>query len=121
MKKILIVDDSNFMRGIIKGTLIKGGFEICGEANNGKEAIEKYKELKPDIVTLDITMSEMDGISACEEIIKINPDAKIIMCSAMGQKILIKEAIQAGAKDFIIKPFNEDKILKTIKNVCDLQ
>lgn len=113
--KILIVDDAAFMRMMIKDILSKNGFDVVGEAQDGSQAIEKYKELEPDLVTMDITMPEMDGITALKEIKKINPDAKIIMCSAMGQQAMVIDAIQAGAKDFIVKPFQADRVLEAIK------
>src|SRR5690554_6060758 len=104
-KSILIVDDAAFMRMMIKDILTKNGFEVIGEAENGAKAQEKYKELNPDLVIMDITMPEVDGIQAVKEIKKINQDANIIMCSAMGQQAMVIESIQAGAKDFIVKPF----------------
>ncbi|MEI3597131.1 MULTISPECIES: response regulator [unclassified Oceanobacillus] len=113
--KILIVDDAAFMRMMIKDILAKNGYEIVGEAQDGKEAVEKYKELQPDLVTMDITMPEMDGITALKEIKGINPDATIIMCSAMGQQAMVIDAIQAGAKDFIVKPFQADRVLEAIQ------
>lgn len=112
--KILIVDDAAFMRMMIKDILTKNGFEVVGEAQDGNQAIEKYKELDPDLVTLDITMPEMDGITALKEIKGLNPEAKVIMCSAMGQQAMVIDAIQAGAKDFIVKPFQADRVLEAI-------
>lgn len=116
-KKVLIVDDAAFMRMMIKNILIEDGFEIVGEAKNGKEAIELYKELEPDLVTMDITMPDMDGIEAVKEILKIDKDARVIMCSAMGQQAMVIDAIQAGAKDFIVKPFKPDRVLTAIRKV----
>lgn len=113
--KILIVDDAAFMRMMIKDILSKNGYEVVGEANDGSQAIEKYKELKPDLVTMDITMPEMDGITALKEIKKIDASAKVIMCSAMGQQAMVIDAIQAGAKDFIVKPFQADRVIEAIK------
>lgn len=113
--RILVVDDAAFMRMMIKDILSKNGFEVVGEANDGAQAIEKYKELTPDLVTMDITMPEMDGISALKEIKKIDGSAKIIMCSAMGQQAMVIDAIQAGAKDFIVKPFQADRVIEAIK------
>lgn len=113
--KVLIVDDAAFMRMMIKDILSKNGYEIVGEAQDGKEAVEKYKELQPDLVTMDITMPEMDGITALKEIKEINPDATIIMCSAMGQQAMVIDAIQAGATDFIVKPFQADRVLEAIQ------
>lgn len=117
MLKLLVVDDSLFMRQMLKNILPKDQFDVVGEASTGKEAIVKYKELKPDVVTMDITMPDMDGITAVKEIRKLQPDAKIIMCSAMGQKPMIKEALEAGAVDFIIKPFDKEKAIKIIEAV----
>ncbi|BFT73063.1 MULTISPECIES: response regulator [Paenibacillus] len=113
--RILIVDDAAFMRMMIRDILTKNGYEVCGEANDGAQAIEKYKELKPDLITMDITMPEMDGIQALKEIKKIEPSAKVIMCSAMGQQAMVIDAIQAGAKDFIVKPFQADRVIEAIK------
>jgi len=116
-KKILIVDDAAFMRMMLKNILSQNGYEIAGEASNGLEAVNLYKELKPDLVTMDITMPEMDGITAVKEIKKIDPEAKIIMCSAMGQQAMVIESIQAGAKDFIVKPFQPDRVLEAVRKV----
>jgi len=113
--KILIVDDAAFMRMMIKDILTKNGYEVIGEASDGSQAIEKYKELRPDLVTMDITMPEMDGITALKEIKKIDAGAKVIMCSAMGQQAMVIDAIQAGAKDFIVKPFQADRVIEAIK------
>jgi len=112
--KIMIVDDAAFMRMMIKDILVKNGFEVVAEAADGAQAIEKYKETLPDLVTMDITMPEKDGIAALKEIKKINPAAKIIMCSAMGQQAMVIDAIQAGAKDFIVKPFQADRVLEAV-------
>ena len=117
MKRVLIVDDAAFMRMSIKTMLEKGGFEIAGEAGNGLEAIKKYKELKPDIVTMDITMPEMDGIEALKLIMQYDSKAKIIMVSAMGQETLVKESILNGARSFIVKPFNEDQFIKSLNKM----
>ncbi len=113
--KVLVVDDAAFMRVTIKNMITKAGYEVVEEAVNGKDAVEKYKELNPDVVTMDITMPVMDGIEAVKNIIEFDSDARIIMCSAMGQKNIIIEAIQAGARDFIVKPFQEAKVLEAIK------
>jgi two-component system chemotaxis response regulator CheY len=113
--KILIVDDAAFMRMMIKDILSKNGYVVVGEAQDGSVAIEKYKELKPDLVTMDITMPEMDGIAALKEIKKFDSNAKVIMCSAMGQQAMVIDAIQAGAKDFIVKPFQADRVIEAIK------
>ena len=116
-KGILLVDDAAFMRMMLKDILVKNGYEVLGEAENGLKAVEKYKELKPDLVIMDITMPEMDGIDAVKEIKKINSNATVIMCSAMGQQAMVIEAIQSGAKDFIVKPFQADRILEAVKKV----
>ncbi len=114
---ILIVDDAAFMRMMIKDVLTKNGFNVTGEAEDGIKAIERYKELQPELTIMDITMPEMDGIQAVKEIRKLNSNAKIIMCSAMGQQAMVIEAIQAGAKDFIVKPFQADRIIEAVKKV----
>jgi len=113
-KTILVVDDAAFMRMMIKDILTKNGYSVVGEADNGLNAIDKYEELKPDLVTMDITMPEMDGITAVKEIRKRNPNARIIMCSAMGQQAMVIDAIQAGARDFIVKPFQPDRVLEAV-------
>ena len=119
MAKILIVDDAAFMRMMLKDILVKNGFEIAGEAPNGLKAIEVYKAEKPDLVTMDITMPEMDGIQALKEIKAFDPSARVIMCSAMGQQSMVMEAIKSGAKDFIVKPFQPDRVLEAIKKVLE--
>ncbi len=116
-KRILIVDDAIFMRMKLKDILEKGGFEIVGEAQNGMEAIEKYKAERPDLVTMDITMPEMDGVTALKGIMAVDPNAKVIMCSAMGQQSMVMEAIQSGALDFIVKPFDNERVLKSLNKV----
>ncbi len=113
--RVLVVDDAAFMRMMIKDILKKGGYEVVGEAEDGLKAIEKYKELKPDLVTMDITMPEMDGITAVREIKKIDANALIIMCSATGQQAMVIDAIQAGAKDFVVKPFQPDRVLEAVR------
>jgi two-component system chemotaxis response regulator CheY len=113
--RILVVDDAAFMRMMIKDILTKNGFEVVGEAADGAQAIEKFNEVSPDLVTMDITMPEMDGITALKEIKKNHPEAKVIMCSAMGQQAMVIDAIQAGAKDFIVKPFQADRVIEAIK------
>lgn len=112
--KILIVDDAAFMRMMIKDILTKNGYEVVGEAENGAIAVEKYADLKPDLVTLDITMPEMDGIEALKKIKQSDPSARVVMCSAMGQQAMVVEAIQSGAKDFIVKPFQADRVLEAV-------
>lgn len=111
---VLLVDDAAFMRMILKNILTMHNFNVVGEASNGKEAVEMYPNLKPDIVTMDITMPEMDGIQALKKIKELDPTASVVMCSAMGQQAMVVEAIQAGAKDFIVKPFQEDRVLEAI-------
>jgi two-component system chemotaxis response regulator CheY len=116
-KNILVCDDAAFMRMMIKDILTKNGYNVVGEAENGLKAVEKYKEVNPDLVLMDITMPEMDGIQALKEIKKIDAGAKIIMCSAMGQQAMVIESIQAGAKDFIVKPFQAERVLEAVKKV----
>ena len=115
--KVLVVDDAAFMRMMIKDILRKGGYEVVGEAEDGIKAVEKYKELRPDLVTMDITMPDMDGITAVKEIRKIDGNAMIIMCSAMGQQAMVIDAIQAGAKDFVVKPFQPERVLEAVRKV----
>ena len=117
MSKVLIVDDAAFMRISIKNMLTKNGYEIIGEAENGAIGVEMYKELQPDIVTMDITMPEMSGLDALKEIVKTDPQAKVVMVSAMGQEAMVREAIVSGAKGFIVKPFKEEGILAAIKKL----
>ena len=114
-KKILIVDDAAFMRMMIKDIVMRNGYEVAGEAQNGVEALEMYIQSKPDLVTMDITMPEKDGISAVKDIIATDPGARIIMCSAMGQQSLVMEAIKAGAKDFLVKPFRAERVIQAIE------
>ena len=116
-KNILICDDAAFMRMMIKDILSKNGYNVAGEAENGARAVEKYAELKPDLVLMDITMPEMDGIQALKKIKETDPSALVIMCSAMGQQAMVIESIQAGAKDFIVKPFQADRVLEAVKKV----
>lgn len=116
-KNILIVDDAAFMRMMIKDILTKNGYNVVGEAENGAKAFEKYNELKPDLVLMDITMPEVDGIAAMKKIKGADPNAMIIMCSAMGQQAMVIEAIQGGAKDFIVKPFQPERVLEAVKKV----
>lgn len=113
--RVLIVDDAAFMRMMLRDILTKNGYEVAGEAENGAQAVERYKEVKPDLVTMDITMPEMDGITAVREIKKIDPAAKIVMVSAMGQQAMVIEAIQAGAIDFVVKPFQPDRVIEAVK------
>lgn len=117
MKKVLIVDDAAFMRVSIKNMLGKNGYEVVGEAENGKIAIQKYQDLSPDVVTMDITMPEMDGLTSLKKILSIDPGANIIMISAMGQESMVREAVLSGAKGFIVKPFKEDVIVAAFNNL----
>ncbi len=116
-KRILICDDATFMRMMIRDILTKNGYEVAGEAENGLVAIEKYEELQPDLVLMDITMPEMDGITALKEIMAKDSNAKVIMCSAMGQQSMVIESIQAGAKDFIVKPFQAERVIEAVQKV----
>jgi len=116
-KNILICDDAAFMRMMIKDILTKNGYNVVGEAENGLKAVEKYSETKPDLVLMDITMPEMDGIQALKKIKELDPGATVIMCSAMGQQAMVIESIQAGAKDFIVKPFQADRVIEAVKKV----
>ncbi|MBQ3104606.1 MAG: response regulator [Lachnospiraceae bacterium] len=116
-KNILICDDAAFMRMMIKDILTKNGYNVAGEAENGAKAVEKFNELKPDLVLMDITMPEMDGIAALKAIKAGDPGSNVIMCSAMGQQAMVIEAIQSGAKDFIVKPFQPDRVLEAVKKV----
>lgn len=117
MAKILLVDDAAFMRMMIKDTLSKNGYTDLYEASDGMQAVERYEELKPDLVIMDITMPNMDGLEALKAIRGKDPNATIVMCSAMGQESMVIEAIKSGAKDFIVKPFKPDRILKTVTSI----
>ena len=117
--KILIVDDAVFMRTVLRKMLEEEGFEIVGEAGNGLEAIKLAKECQPDVVTLDITMPEMDGVTALPDILKSAPGSKVIMCSAMGQQPMVVDAIKNGAKDFIVKPFQKARVIQAIENALN--
>ena len=116
MHKILIVDDAKFMR-LNLNNILKSEFEIVGEAENGEKAVELYKNLNPDIITLDITMPVKDGIEALKEIIEYDKNAKVVMCSAMGQKGIVVDAIKSGAKDFLVKPFQKKKVIESLKKL----
>ena len=116
-RTVLICDDAIFMRTMLKDILKQSGFEVVGEAQTGKEAVERYQQLKPDLVTMDIVMPDMGGIDAVREIIKSDPAAKILMCSAMGQQALVVEAIGAGAKDFVVKPFQPARVVDAVARV----
>jgi len=113
--RVLLVDDAAFMRMMLNNILVGAGYEVAGEAENGRAAVDLYKTLKPDVVVMDIIMPEMGGIDAVREIVKMHPSAKILMCSSMGQQSLVVEAIQAGAKDFIVKPFQPSNVIEAIK------
>jgi len=117
-KKILIVDDAGYMREMIKDIVTKYGYEVAGEAESGREAVEKYTALKPDLVTMDIVMQEQTGIDAVKEIIKLDPEAKILMISAMGHQAMVVDAIQAGAKGFAVKPFKPEVLIEEIKRIA---
>jgi two-component system chemotaxis response regulator CheY len=114
-KRILVVDDAAVIRLMLAKILNGNEYEVVGEAGNGSDAVQKYQDLRPDLVTMDITMPDMDGIKAVQAIRKIDPNAKIIMCSAMGQKMMVLEAIEAGAANFIVKPFDEAKVKEVIR------
>ncbi len=115
--KVLIVDDAIFMRNMIKEFLVEERFEVVGEATNGVEAVEKYKELKPDLVTMDIVMPFKSGIEATKEILNFDKSASIVMCSALGQELLVMEAIEAGAADFLVKPFKGEDVLRIVDKI----
>ena len=114
MARVLVVDDAAFMRKMVSDALAKGGHEVVGEAGNGVEAISQYQALKPDLVTLDITMPEKDGLAALGEIVAADPSAKVVMCSALGQESKVLESIKAGAKDFVVKPFQAERVLEAV-------
>ncbi len=114
-KKVLVVDDANFMRTIVKDTLQPNGFEIVGEAANGAEAVTRYTELKPDIVTMDITMKVKDGLEAAREILAADPNARIVMVTALGQEKMLLDSISAGVRDFVVKPFTKERILSAVE------
>ncbi len=118
MKKVLIVDDAAFMRMALRNLLEKNDFEIAGEAENGVVGVREYKELHPDVVTMDITMPEMTGIEALKEIKAFDPEAKVVMVSALGQESFVREAVLSGAKTFIVKPFKEDHVVTALKKIC---
>jgi two-component system chemotaxis response regulator CheY len=115
MARVLVVDDAAFMRKMVTDALSGGGHEIVGEAANGAEAVARFQELRPDVMTLDITMPEKDGLAALREIIAVDPGAKVVMCSALGQESKVLESIKLGAKDFVVKPFQADRVLSAIE------
>ena len=114
MARVLVVDDAAFMRKMVTDALTKGGHEVVGEAGNGVEALNRYRELKPDLLTLDITMPEKDGLAALKDIIELDPNAKVVMCSALGQESKVLESIKLGAKDFVVKPFQADRVIDAV-------
>lgn len=117
MKTVMIVDDAAFMRISIKNTLTKNGYEVVGECENGKQAIQRYAELRPSIVTMDITMPEVDGLDALKAIMKFDPEAKIVMVSAMGQEAMVRDAVMSGARGFIVKPFSESALVTAVSKL----
>jgi len=119
--RILIADDALFMRNMLREIFAKAGYQVVGEAGNGVEAVEKYLELRPDLVTMDIVMPLKSGIEALQQITAADPQACVVMCSALGQEALILEAVQAGARDFIIKPFREERVLEVVRRVTGAQ
>ena len=119
MGKILIVDDTLFMRTLLKNILFSGGHTIAGEAADGDDAIEKYRELKPDLVTMDVVMPKMNGIDALKGIKALDPNARVVMCTAVGQEQMVKLAIKSGARGYIVKPFQAPKVLDEVKNILE--
>jgi two-component system chemotaxis response regulator CheY len=119
MARVLIADDASFMRQMIREIIEPEGYEVVGEATNGIEAVEQFEELSPDVVTMDIVMPKRSGIDAVKGILAKHPDARIVMCSALGQETLVMEALQAGARDFIVKPFKPDNVLATLKKIVE--
>ncbi len=118
---VLIADDLKFIKLVLRELVEKAGFRVVGEASNGQEAVELYKDRHPDVVLMDITMPKMDGLTALKQILRLDPQAKIIMCSALGQQSLIVQALQLGAKDFIVKPFREERVIAAIKKTLDIE
>ena len=117
MKTVLIVDDSSIMRRILKNIVTKNGYEVVGEATNGKMGVKKYKELQPDIVTMDFVMEEMNGLDALRSIVRENPNANVIMVSSMGQEVIVRDAIVLGAKNFLLKPFDEKQVIEAFEKL----
>lgn len=113
--RVLIVDDALFMRNMLKDIFIRAGYEVAGEAADGAEAVAAYRELRPDLVTMDIVMPGLSGIEALQEICREDPDARVVICSALGQEGLVLQAVQAGARDFIVKPFKEERVLEVVR------
>jgi two-component system chemotaxis response regulator CheY len=120
MNRILLVDDLNFVKILLKQILEKNGYVVCGDASDGLEGIEKFKELKPDLVILDIIMPKLDGVAALREMISIDPAAKIIICSSLGHENVIMDAIKAGAREFIVKPFDNERLLSAVKHTLEM-
>jgi two-component system chemotaxis response regulator CheY len=118
--KVLIVDDTVFMRKILRNILFQGGLDVAGEAENGKQAVELYMQLKPDLVTMDIVMPEMNGIEALKQIKSFDPDAKVVMCTAVGQEQMVKAAVKLGARGYIVKPFQAPKVIEEVKKVLGM-
>jgi two-component system chemotaxis response regulator CheY len=118
--RILLVDDTTFMRRMLRDILVRAGFEVSAEASNGRQAVEAYRQTRPDLVIMDITMPEMDGVAAVREIAGADPAARIVMCSALGQQELIVEALEAGARDFVVKPFVPEKVLEAVRKVMSI-
>ena len=114
MARVLVVDDAAFMRKVVGDALAEGGHQVVGEAGNGVEAVARFQELKPDLTTLDITMPEKDGITALREIIELDPSARVVMCSALGQESKVLESIKLGARDFVVKPFQPERVLEAV-------
>jgi two-component system chemotaxis response regulator CheY len=117
MAKILIVDDAAFMRMMLKNILTNNGYEVIGEADTGAKAVQQFRELRPDLVTMDITMPDMDGVTALKKIKEVDPTALVVMCSAMGQQAMVLEAIKSGAIDFIVKPFHEERVIESLRKI----
>ena len=114
MARVLVVDDAAFMRKMVGDALLKGGHEVVGEAGNGNEAVARYQELRPEVTTLDITMPEKDGLAALKDIMALDPTARVVMCSALGQESKVLESIKLGAKDFVVKPFQADRVNEAV-------
>jgi two-component system, chemotaxis family, chemotaxis protein CheY len=115
MARVLVVDDAAFMRKMVTDALTKGGHEVIGEAGNGQEAVARFQELRPEVTTLDITMPEKDGLEALREIISLDPTARVVMCSALGQESKVLESVKLGAKDFVVKPFQPDRVIAAVE------
>ena len=118
--RILIVDDALFMRNMLRDIFVSAGYEVVGEAGNGQEAVERYRELRPDLVTMDIVMPLRSGIEALQDIMSFHPQARVVMCSALGQETLVVEAVEAGASDFIVKPFKAERVLEVVRRVAGI-